>query len=114
MKMYYLHNGKEKEGPFDLETLKTRNITNDTPVWYDGLSDWTIAEKVYELRDLFPLMSDPVPGTLQEPPPLFRPEVERKEKRSPRKVILTIILILIVVFTGFVLLDLLDRPSLFE
>ena len=27
MKKYYLHNGTDQQGPFDIEDLKTKNIT---------------------------------------------------------------------------------------
>ena len=50
MKKYFLHNGTTHEGPFDIEELK--GITGDTPVWFDGLDDWTTADKVAELKDL--------------------------------------------------------------
>jgi hypothetical protein len=113
MKKYYLHNGKEKEGPFDLETLKHKNLANDTPIWYEGLADWTIAENVYELKDLFPMLNDPAFGSLQAPPPFTGGE-EITEKRSRGKLIFMVILILAIIFAGFVMLDLLDRPNLFK
>lgn len=36
MKKYYLHDGTEQFGPFDLDELKTKNINCQTPNWYDG------------------------------------------------------------------------------
>jgi len=52
MKKYFLHNGTDHEGPFDIEELKTKEITSDTAVWYDGLDDWTTAGCVEELKVL--------------------------------------------------------------
>jgi hypothetical protein len=52
MKKYFLHNGTTHEGPFDFEELKPKEITSNTPVWYDGLDDWTTAGNVEELRVL--------------------------------------------------------------
>lgn len=51
MKKYYIHNGKEQEGPLDLEDLKTKLIKKDTPIWHDGLTNWTTADKVEEIKD---------------------------------------------------------------
>jgi hypothetical protein len=57
MKKYFLHNGTTHEGPFDIEELKVKEITNDTSVWFDGLDDWTTADKVEELKGLVKLKS---------------------------------------------------------
>jgi hypothetical protein len=113
MKKYYLFNGTEKEGPFDLETLKAQNLTNDTPIWYEGLADWTIAEKVYELRSLFPIQSDPNLGLYQTPPPFHATEEIVKKKLSPGRIVITVLVVLVVILVGFIILDLLDRPTLF-
>lgn len=59
MKKYYLHNGTEQIGPFSLEDLATKNITKDTEIWYEGLTDWTKAEKLDELEGVFKLISPP-------------------------------------------------------
>ena len=75
MKKYYLHNGNEQQGPFDIEALKARNIKKDTPIWYEGLSEWTIAEDVYDLKDLFNKTTPPpfaakstIPPMTEKPP----------------------------------------------
>jgi hypothetical protein len=52
MKKYFLHNGTTHEGPFDIEELKVKGITNDTSIWFDGLDDWTTVDKVEELKGL--------------------------------------------------------------
>ena len=53
MKKYYLHNGTEQTGPFSIEELKGQNINRTTPVWYEGLQEWTTVENVAELQVLF-------------------------------------------------------------
>jgi len=53
MKKYFLHTEKGQEGPFDIEELKIKNISKETPVWFDGIEDWTEAEKVTELKTIF-------------------------------------------------------------
>ncbi|HEY6162751.1 MAG TPA: DUF4339 domain-containing protein [Bacteroidia bacterium] len=66
MKKYYLHNGIEQQGPFDAEDLKSRTITRETPIWYDGLPDWTKAGDIPELQSLF--VSSPPPFKTTTPP----------------------------------------------
>lgn len=53
MKKYYLHNGTEQEGPFYISQLKKKGISRETEVWYEGLSDWTKADQIDELKELF-------------------------------------------------------------
>lgn len=53
MKKYFLQKGTNYEGPFDLEELKSKNISKETYVWYEGLTEWTKACKLKELIVLF-------------------------------------------------------------
>jgi hypothetical protein len=69
MKKYYLHNGTEQQGPFDIENLKTKNITKDTPIWYEGLSEWTTAGKIAELSVLFANATPPPFNASSSTPP---------------------------------------------
>ena len=52
-------NGQNQEGPFDIEQLKLLNIKKDTPIWFDGIENWTIAEKVEELKSILPINVSP-------------------------------------------------------
>jgi hypothetical protein len=58
-----MQNESDQMGPFEIDELKTKEINKDTPIWHDGLSDWTTAGKVDELKDLFKTKG-------QSPPPL--------------------------------------------
>lgn len=69
MKKYYLHNGTEQEGPFNFEELKTKEITRDTPIWFEGLSEWTTADKIQELKVLIVSTSPPIFNNRQNIPP---------------------------------------------
>jgi len=40
-------------GPYDFNTLKTKNINSSTNIWYEGLNEWTAASKIDELKGLF-------------------------------------------------------------
>jgi len=53
MKKYFLNDGTSQQGPFDIEELKAKNINVETPIWYEGLAEWTTAGKVEELKVLF-------------------------------------------------------------
>ena len=39
MRQYYIFDGQAKRGPFDLEELKSKILSKETPVWYEGLTD---------------------------------------------------------------------------
>lgn len=59
MKKYFLHDGSEQAGPFDIEELKSKNVNRDTPIWFEGLDEWTTIGKVDELREI--ITSSPPP-----------------------------------------------------
>jgi hypothetical protein len=59
MKKYYLHNGTEQEGPFDISDLKSKGIKATTEVWYEGIFDWTSADEIDELKGLFSKATPP-------------------------------------------------------
>jgi GYF domain 2 len=59
MKQYFLHDGQNQLGPFSPEELKGKNITSETFVWKEGMSDWVKANEIEELRVL--LINTPPP-----------------------------------------------------
>lgn len=63
MRLYFIHNGQNEEGPYELEELKLKAIKGDTPVWYEGLRNWTTANDVQEIRSML--------ASKHTPPPLF-------------------------------------------
>lgn len=60
MKKYYLHNGTESSGPFDLEELKAKKITKSSPVWFEGMENWKYAGEIPELNTLFVATPPPI------------------------------------------------------
>ena len=58
---YYIVINNDKKGPFSLEELKKQNPTEDSLIWYKGLSDWTEASKLKELDDFFESLPPPIP-----------------------------------------------------
>jgi hypothetical protein len=79
MKKYYLHNGAEQQGPFDVVELKEKGVKKETPIWYEGISEWTTAGKVDELKELF-IVSTPPPFAAKTEE--TKPVVEEKKKKK--------------------------------
>lgn len=52
MKKYFIAKGNDKIGPFSLEELKEKDITSETFIWYEGLSDWQKASSISELSGI--------------------------------------------------------------
>lgn len=80
MKKYYLHNGTESSGPFDIEELKAKNITKASPVWFEGMLHWKTAGEIPELNHLFTVIPPPFP--LFETPEPARKVETKKEARK--------------------------------
>lgn len=59
MKKYYLHDGTKNIGPFDIAELQEKKITKTSPVWFEGIEDWTTAGEIEELKNI--LVSTPPP-----------------------------------------------------
>jgi GYF domain 2 len=53
MRMYFINDKSFNEGPFDIESLKHKNIQRDTPIWFDELGQWVTAQEIEELEFLF-------------------------------------------------------------
>lgn len=79
MKKFYLHNGTKQDGPFSKSELKEKNITRKTEVWHEGLSDWTNAENIKELEDIF---------ISTTPPPIKNKKVDKNKNSNSWKGIL--------------------------
>ena len=66
MKKYYLREGDAQLGPFDIEELKAKGITPETPVWLEGQTEPVMAGQLDELKALF----TPVAPTMATETPL--------------------------------------------
>lgn len=80
MEKYFLHDGENHIGPFSLENLKDKKISKDLPIWFEGITDWTKAGAIEELKSLFELTPPPYKGQISEtnsiitPPPFSQSE----------------------------------------
>ncbi len=66
MRQYYIYDGDVKKGPFVLEQLPEQSLKKDMLVWYEGLGDWTKAEKITELQPLLTAMPPPLPKNAEK------------------------------------------------
>ena len=65
---YHIANNGQQKGPFSTEQLKqlvaTGELTPDTHVWKQGMSDWQLANQVEEFRNIL--------GSIPPPPPTVK------------------------------------------
>ncbi|MFQ3174235.1 MAG: hypothetical protein ACI9WT_000924 [Flavobacterium sp.] len=82
MKTYYLHNGNENEGPFDLEQLRSKIINRTTPVWSAGMEDWKRAGEMEDLKSILASVPPPIKHSITTPS-----GPEDKKKGENRKIL---------------------------
>jgi hypothetical protein len=122
MKNFYIHNGTEQQGPFDLGTLRSKNITRDTPIWYEGLSAWTTAGEIDELKEMFNEAIPPPFAEKHTPPPIDKQATRKEMKKevsqtvAPKKnrigrTVVIILVVLIVIFGGLVAFDNISKDT---
>lgn len=63
MKSYFIYENNRQVGPFTREELATRTITAETPVWTQGMSEWTTAGKVDDLNSTLVFSPPPFNAT---------------------------------------------------
>lgn len=95
MQEYYLHNGTENSGPFDLEELKAKGITKSTQVWCEGMEDWKEAGSIDELKSIMMVSPPPIPKIAESKP--VAPIVKKKTNRIGRIMRLTGVAIIIII-----------------
>jgi hypothetical protein len=59
MKIYFIQHDGKQLGPFDKLELIEMKLSKTTAIWYEPLEDWTIIEKVKELKDIFMITPPP-------------------------------------------------------
>lgn len=71
MRLYYFHDGQAERGPYQFHELQKEKLTRTTPIWYEGLDQWTTVEC---LQELAPLIQTPPPfnsrSSFSGPPPI--------------------------------------------
>ena len=78
MRKYFIHNGQTEKGPFDIDQLKELQIASETPIWFEGMQNWTTAGNIPELQSIInsyglppkfeiPLQTTTIPPTFYKP-----------------------------------------------
>ena len=70
MKTYYYEYNGHQIGSVTFEELQAKKIEPTTLVWYEGLTEWTEAKNIPELKGMFAAMPPPI----NKPPILVRQE----------------------------------------
>ncbi len=58
-KIYILKNRMHIRGPYTLDMLKNKTLTQTDLVWYDGLPDWTKVDLLDQLKEFVKLEKMP-------------------------------------------------------
>lgn len=61
MTQYFIHDGQNEKGPLNIEQLRLESLKKETPVWFEGLENWTTIGQVEELKSLFTSKLTPPP-----------------------------------------------------
>ena len=61
MKEYFYLEGNDQKGPFTLEEIKSKGLSNETLVWFDGIDNWTSLINVPELNTILKKSPPPPP-----------------------------------------------------
>ena len=88
MKYFIVENNKQS-GPFSIYELKDKGITSETLVWAEGMTDWTPAWKVDELRAFLFNTKDastppPLPEDMEQPAAAPAAPAAAIEKKKPQ------------------------------
>lgn len=104
-------------GPFSIDDLRTRAIIKETPIWHEGLSDWTTADKV---PALYELLITPRPFSTSEayPPPIQgrlslqeNPYSKIKNGSSIGKILLIVAGTVVLILTGIYIYNQVERQQ---
>ena len=64
MSYYFINDKGQQQGPVSIQNLVSHGITLDTLVWKAGMTQWTKAKEISELKEI--LMMPPFPPPLVE------------------------------------------------
>ncbi len=65
MKEYYIIIKDNQKGPFTKEEILKMNLSRETPIWYDGIDDWTVLSDLKEFKN-----------QLKTKPPVFKQKTD--------------------------------------
>lgn len=74
-KYFYIDNEAQK-GPYTFVELKSLNIKQNTPIWHEGIENWTTASELEELKGLFVVSNE------NADIPVYLPQETRKPQEN--------------------------------
>ena len=86
MKEYFFHNGKDQNGPFTVEQLADKGLTNETLVWTVGMENWQKLKNIPELLHVLNPKSVPPPLPSLDEQKIFKTEVSGQLNVTTEKV----------------------------
>ena len=110
MKKYYVHNGIESSGPFDLAELQMKQITATTPVWFSGMPDWKTASEIDELQTILKI----APPPFKSVPPKQKKEEENPKIMGLKKKTFYVVFLFVLLIIGSIVLTILEENRKIE
>lgn len=107
MEYFIIENGQQA-GPFTLDQLATKHITQETLVWHEGMADWAPAWRMDELKAILfggtstnvppvpPVPPSPTPSSSAEHGNEGR-ERKKKNKHLLPKIFLAVVAVLVII-----------------
>ncbi len=65
MKEYFYLKGKDQDGPFTVEQLADKRLTNETLIWTEGMENWQKLKEIPELVQTLKPKSVPPPSPVE-------------------------------------------------
>ena len=109
MKKYFIYNGSEQIGPFTLEELALKGVNKDTPIWYEGIANWTTAGQVDELKGQFGQVKPPPFIKTLPPPPVQQQILNQPAKRKSYTTTIVVIVLVFLALVGLITIS--NNPS---
>ena len=83
MKKYFIQTDKGQEGPFTIEELTFKGLTYKTMIWFEGISAWTEAKFIPELKDIVTPVPPPFEGKKNNMTNEINKKPENKLNQNP-------------------------------
>jgi|GEM_PF-1917975 len=85
MKEYFFILGKDQSGPFAIEQLADKGLTNETLIWTEGMENWQKLKDIPELAQTLKPKSVPPPPPSDSDEKIFKTEVTGQLKVTTEK-----------------------------
>lgn len=80
MKQYYYLTGKVQNGPFSIDELKEKHLSNETLIWTEGMENWQKIKDDLELQNALKTTSIPPPPPVEIDQPITKTEISGQIK----------------------------------